>query len=214
MDKLSDREEEVLEFLWIETQEHKKKPGLDVLRDEPELSSLTEKGFLDLKNEALLTEKGLAEAALCVRRHRLAERLLADIFDVKDPLMHEASCKFEHGLHAGLQDNICTLLGHPRTCPHGKTIPPGACCKQFETVPKRFIVPLRELSPGEGGRISYISTHDAEVVRKLIAMGILPGVGIELLHRFPSFVFRMGGSTFAIDHDLAEHIFVLVLKRK
>ena len=213
MDKLTDREEEVLEFLWIEIKENKNKPDIKVLKDEPEIESLIDKGFIDIKNESLLTPKGLTEAALCVRRHRLAERLLADIFDVKDPLMHEASCKFEHGLHQGLEDNICTLLGHPKRCPHNKPIPAGPCCKSFEKVPRRLIVPLKELMPQEAGKIAYINTHDSEALKKLIAMGMLPGNEIRLLHRFPSFVFEMGASTFAVDQDLAENIFVLVLKR-
>ena len=25
-------------------------------------------------------------------------------------------------------DRICAFLGHPRACPHGAPIPPGACC--------------------------------------------------------------------------------------
>jgi DtxR family Mn-dependent transcriptional regulator len=214
MDYLSDREEEILETLWIEIVEHKHKPNVIVLRDEPELKELVEKGFIDTNREELLTAKGLGESERCVRRHRLAERLLADILDVKDQRLHEASCKFEHGLHDGVEDNICTLLGHPRTCPHGKPIPQGPCCKNFTKEAHQLIVPLKELHPHQTGRISYINTQDSEALKKLIAMGMLPGNQITLLHRFPSYVFEMGKSHFAIDKDLAENIYVLVLKRR
>ncbi|UCC95247.1 MAG: metal-dependent transcriptional regulator [Candidatus Omnitrophota bacterium] len=212
MERLTDKEEEILESLWVEVEESAKTPDIGVLRDEPALEDLIEKGFIDRQKEKLLTEKGLKEAERCVRRHRLAERLLADILYVKDPLIHEASCKFEHGLHHGLEDNICTLLGHPRTCPHGKPIPEGECCKKFEKIPQRLIVSLKELVPGNTGKISYINTQDTQTLKRLISMGILPGNQIKLLHRFPSFVFEMGNSNFAIDKDLAENIYVLLLQ--
>jgi DtxR family Mn-dependent transcriptional regulator len=63
-------------------------------------------------------------------------------------------------------------------------------------------------------KISYINTEDAKVLKKLIGMGILPGNKIKLLHRFPSFVFEMGNSHFAVDKDLAGYIHVLLLKRE
>lgn len=213
MYRLSDNEEEILESLWIEIEENKIKPNIRLLRDEDSFHSLIEKGLIDINKDNLFTDEGLKEAEKCVRRHRLAERLLSDILNVRGPLMHEAGCKFEHGLHYGLEDNICTLLGHPKSCPHGKAIPPGECCKSFEKTPKRLILALRELSPGDSGKISYINTHDREILKKLISMGLLPGNEIKLLHRFPSFVFEMGESSFAIDNDLADNIHVLLLNR-
>ncbi len=212
MYKLTDAQEEILESLWIEIEENRDKPNTKVLKDEVAFQELITKNLVDLGKDSLLTKEGLKEAEKCVRRHRLAERLISDLLDAKDSVIHEASCKFEHGLHYGLEDNICTLLGHPKTCPHGKRIPPGSCCKSFEKIPKRMIVCLKDLSSGDAGKISYINTQDKEVLRKLIAMGILPGNKIKLLHRFPSFVFEMNNSSFAIDKDLAENIHVLLLK--
>ncbi|MFA5100887.1 MAG: metal-dependent transcriptional regulator [Candidatus Omnitrophota bacterium] len=214
MHTLNDKEEEILESMWIQIKENKKTPDTVLLRDDPELKSLIEKGFIDLGARDYLTPRGLDEARLCVRRHRLSERLLADLFAIKDPLMHEASCKFEHGLHQGLEDNICTLLGHPRACPHGKPIPEGACCRLETKTPTVFVNSLNELAVGDRGKISYLNTQDSEVLKKLIAMGILPGNEIMLLHKFPSFVFEMNRSHFAVDADLARHIHILLLKRK
>jgi len=211
MNILSEQAEEILEFLWIEVKENKNIPDIKVLKDEDALQELIEHHYLDRNQETLLTKKGEKEARECVRRHRLAERLLTDILNVKDPLVHEASCKFEHVLHHGLEDNICTLLGHPKRCPHGKQIPYGKCCERLEKTPRRLITSLKELAVGQRARISYINTQDSEVLKKLIAMGILPGHEITLMHRFPSFVFAMGGSHFAIDTDLADNIHVLLL---
>ncbi|NQT28240.1 MAG: metal-dependent transcriptional regulator [Candidatus Omnitrophica bacterium] len=212
MNKLSDAQEEILESLWIEIEEKKERPNTRVLKDEPAFRELMEKGLIDINKHSLFTKEGLEEARGCVRRHRLAERLVADVLDVKDPLMHEASCKLEHGLHYGLEDNVCTLLGHPKVCPHGKNIPVGSCCQSFEKIPKRLIVTLHNMAVGDSGKVSYINTHDSEILKKLISMGILPGNKIKLLHRFPSFVFEMDNSSFAVDKELAENIHVLLLK--
>ncbi len=214
MYKLSEAEEEILESLWIEIKENKTKPNTKILKDEVAFQELIHKGFIDINQPELFTEKGLKEAEKCVRRHRLAERLVADILDAKDPYLHEASCKLEHGLHHGLEDSVCTLLGHPKTCPHGKQIPAGDCCRGFENIPQKLIVPLKDLSSGDTGKISYINTQDKEVLSKLLAMGILPGNKVKLLHRFPSFVFEMNNSSFAIDKNLAENIHVLLLQKE
>ena len=37
----------------------------------------------------------------------------------------------EHVLDANLTDSVCTFIGHPRVCPHGKPIPTGACCRSL-----------------------------------------------------------------------------------
>jgi len=212
MNKLSDGAEEILESLWVEVVEKKSKPSLRMLKDEPYFGELVEGGYIDPNKETLLTEKGLAESEKCVRRHRLSERLVKDLLDIKEDFIHETSCKFEHGLHHGLEDKICTLLGHPKTCPHGKLIPPGKCCKISKKISKQLIVPLKELSPQDRAKISYINTRDRDVLKKLIAMGILPGNIIRLLHRFPSFIFEMNNSNYAVDKDLAEYIYVIPLE--
>jgi len=39
-------------------------------------------------------------------------------------------------------------------------------------------------------------------------MGILPGTHITVIQRFPSYVFQVGYSQFAVDRHLAEVIYV------
>jgi putative ABC transport system ATP-binding protein len=75
------------------------------------------------------TEKGRRRAEDVIRRHRLAEVLFIKTFHVADEAeVEEQACKFEHILSAEATDRICTFLGHPLTCPHGSSIPRGACC--------------------------------------------------------------------------------------
>jgi DtxR family Mn-dependent transcriptional regulator len=45
-------------------------------------------------------------------------------------------------------------------------------------------------------------------MQKLMSMGVLPGNRLLLARRFPSFIFRVGNSEFAVDEELAREIFV------
>ncbi|MCU1304457.1 MAG: transporter, ATPase subunit [Candidatus Sulfotelmatobacter sp.] len=76
-----------------------------------------------------LTPRGRERAGSIIRRHRLAERLFTDSLAMdSESEIEQQACKFEHILSLEATDKICTFLGHPRTCPHGAPIPPGACC--------------------------------------------------------------------------------------
>jgi DtxR family Mn-dependent transcriptional regulator len=207
---LTERAEEILETLWVETEENGRMPDLAVLRNDTAFQELQEQGCLSLQDGPRLTEKGREEGRLCVRRHRLAERLFADVLNVKSALVHEASCQLEHILHKGLEDNICILLGHPQTCPHGKPIPNGPCCRERRRKFESVVMPLSEMKKGQKGKIAYIQTNDREMLKRIMAMGALPGSAVTLLLHFPAPVFQIGASQFAIDKEMADKIRVWV----
>ena len=208
--ELTDKAEEILEHLWITTQEKNEAAGMGFLRgDDEEVRMLEELGMLRLDAQNItLTETGLAEARGCVRRHRLAERLLSDILAGGEAQIHAASCKFEHGLHRGLEERVCTILGHPRACPHGKPIPPGECCRRMETQTGRLIVALADMRAGESAVVAYLNSEDVADLRKLMAIGALPGTAVTLKQRFPSYLIELGNSQFAIDEEMARQIYV------
>ena len=155
-----------------------------------------------------LTEAGLAAARDVVRRHRLAERLLTDVLAVADGDIEADACEFEHIIRHGLDERICVLLGHPRTCPHGKPIPPGPCCESARADDIREVGPLSQGAAGAEGVVAYLTTRGRRDIQKLMAMGILPGSRIQLIRRFPSYVFQVGFSQFTVDESLASVIYV------
>lgn len=210
---LSDREEEMLESLWVELVEKKKESSdASLLKDDESLKELSSLGYVKIKdNQVTLTARGKEEARSCVRRHRLAERLFVDIFDVKKKQVHEPSCKFEHLLHRGLDESVCILLGHPKACPHGRAIPEGKCCQDVKRLPRRLIMVLSELDINKKATIAYLQTQDQPALQKLIAMGALPNSEITLIQKFPTIVFQIGRSQFAIDKELASHVYVRLI---
>lgn len=222
---LSQRAEEILEDLWVAAEE--KSP--EDLEQGPENSEQGEESFaqadpavfelVDLglvsreQGRLSLSAHGLKEAESVVRRHRLAERLMTDVLDIRGALLEENACRFEHLLREEVEESVCTLLGHPRECPHGKPIPIGPCCKRVSSEVRSLVLPLSELAAGEKGRVAYLRTELSRRLQKLLTLGILPGVEIKLLQRFPSFVLRMGHSELAIDREMAEGIQVRLGKR-
>jgi len=207
---LSEEAQEILEKLWIDTIEGKKtsiaakEAGKAKVIDE--LARL--KFVVSSQNEIKLTRSGRDEAGRIIRRHRLAERLLHDVLDIEEEDMEESACQFEHILSEGVTQNICTLLGHPRECPHGRPIPPGECCHEGRKIASRVIFPLSEMARGTRGHITYLQTAQKNVMQKLLAMGVLPGQTVEIIQTSPSRVFQIGQTQVAVDREIADSIFV------
>jgi DtxR family Mn-dependent transcriptional regulator len=209
MMRIGDSAEELLELLWIAEEEDSKKglePSAAAQEDFERLSGL---GLVEFNGESYsCTEAGKVESAMAIRRHRLGERLLADVFGMEDNLVDDHACRLEHALFDGLDESICTLLGHPRFCPHGKPIPPNHCCEEMKDTVSRLIAPLSELQPGAKGQIAYLQMSHPVRLQKLMAMGVLPGVEMHLVRRSPAYVFEVGYSQFAVDEEIAADIHI------
>jgi len=208
---LSDSAQEILETLWLRKEEGEAPTLLSALQKSPAFDELSQMGIVSVADgEARLTERGLREAAGAIRRHRLAERLMADVLDVRDTALDEASCQFEHILYAGLEDKVCQLLGHPSACPHGKPIPEGECCRGRRRGGDRLVSSLADLEPGEGGRVAYLLTGEDSRMQELMSIGAVPGVSVSLIRKFPAYVFALGESEFAVDEGMARTIYVRI----
>ena len=77
--------------------------------------------------------------------------------------------------------------------------------------PTDGIVPLTALALNGKGEVVRIVTEDRNALRKLISIGVLPKTEIVLMHKYPSYVFRIGRSVFTIDEYLASNIYVRTL---
>lgn len=214
--ELEERAEEVLETMWILTEEDKRaavsSADLNAHGEGP-VKQLLEAGYIALAEGGFtLTDEGRPMGRSVVRRHRLAERLLVDVLGAGEELMHERACKFEHLLDEGLDESICSLLGHPRVCPHGKPIPQGKCCRQEQNQLQRVVSALSKLAAGQKGKVAYIHTGDADQLQKMTAMGILPGAPINIVQTFPSYVFQAGRTQFAVDKEIADSIYVRLIE--
>lgn len=73
-----------------------------------------------------------------------------------------------------------------------------------------MIMTLADMQPGQSACVVGLNrkSPQSRQVRKYLAMGLVPGVEVTLLQRFPAFVFEMGYSQFAVDADVARAILV------
>ncbi|BDG07783.1 metal-dependent transcriptional regulator [Anaeromyxobacter paludicola] len=178
-------------------------------RAEGDLAELEALGLLRREGGGVhLTPAGEERARLVVRRHRLAERLFHDLLELGEATMESQACEFEHILSPEATDSVCTLLGHPPTCPHGKAIPPGACCSAVAKAVRPLVTGLPSFELGAAGRIVFIAPKFHDRMDRLAALGVIPGSEIRLHQRSPSFVIEVGETTIALDPEIASEIYV------
>src|SRR6478736_8227054 len=70
-----------------------------------------------------LTEVGRKRATEVMRKHRLAERLLADVIGLDWAYVHDEACRWEHVMSEQVERRLLDLLGHPTESPYGNPIP-------------------------------------------------------------------------------------------
>jgi DtxR family transcriptional regulator, Mn-dependent transcriptional regulator len=203
--------EEYLEILWY--MKERNSTLLDELKAEVGgnfrtdlIDELRKEGSVDAADDYVaLTEKGTEYTRQLIRSHRLAERLVHDVLGVE---YEKDACEFEHIINIDLVDSICTLLGHPRECPHGMLIPEGECCrKQTQTV-ESSVVPITQVEVGDSAKIAYVYAKNDQQMHKLDNLLLRPGVSIKLHQRYPSFVIECENTVIAIDEQVASNIYV------
>ena len=174
-----------------------------------------------------LTEVGRRRAVAVMRKHRLAERLLADVIGLEWEQLHIEACRWEHVMSEAVERRILTLLDVPLVCPHGNPIPgldelgvagPGSASDQAEhpePAGQGDRLPTLAASVTENEvtvrieRISELLQPNAEVMRQLSACGLTPGVSLAISRR-PDGLHIAGHDTEPVREEIAEHIFVSV----
>ena len=74
-----------------------------------------------------LTEEGQTIGSSMMRNSRLLEVLMDSALKVE--IDEEMVCGIEHHMNKQFTDALCTMLNHPRKCPHNLDIPIGPCCE-------------------------------------------------------------------------------------
>jgi len=213
---IDDREriDEALELLWVLNEDkHPELSHFMANSDDPDNEALIRTLLHDelasvSGSNISLTDKGRREARGLIRRQRLAERLFTDVFEMPDDSVMKDACKVEHILSEELTESVCTFLGHPPMCPHGKPIPRGECCRTFRVDVTPVVMRLSEFEVGSSGRITFMVASDPSRISKLNSLGITAGSIIRLLQKTPSYVLNIDETTVAVDPDIAKEIYV------
>ncbi len=215
---LHDPSDEILEAVWV-IMERKVTVDVEAIMERDRrgmvtqeiIDSLVDRGLILKEGDSYdFTDEGREKGEKIIRRHRLAERLLADVLDVReDEHLESNACRFEHFLSPEVTDHICILLGHPRTCPHGNPIPPGECCETAQSRVESAVIPLSQLRSGEKGRVLYVTMKDHARLDRLTSLGLFPGRQIKVHQREPSFVVFLDETQLALDKKIVEDIYIV-----
>jgi DtxR family transcriptional regulator, Mn-dependent transcriptional regulator len=170
------------------------------------VSRLEEQGLLVLTEDrtVALTERGRAWASSVMRKHRLAERLLADVIGLDPAYIHEEACRWEHVISDRVEQRIAELLGHPTTSPYGNPIPGSAFDGPTAT----------SLDAFGGGRAHVHSLSEQiqgeeELVASLFAAGVRAGATIDVERQGDGTVLRGPDGAVVLDAVHARLVFVL-----
>jgi DtxR family transcriptional regulator, iron-dependent repressor len=118
------------------------------------------------------TESGLEHAENIVRRHRLIERFLTDVFDIPWDQVHEEAEKLEHWMSPTVEERMLKAIGDADTCPHGHPIFPD---KRIQGVP------LADVEVGAKIRVLRFENEAEDLLHYLMDSGLNPGMEGELV---------------------------------
>jgi len=205
--------DEYLEQLWTmkeagQTSVNTLKRNLMDVYNLKTVERLSSEGLVKISHDAnsiSLTSTGEIQARQLIRAHRLAEKLIHDVLGSE---FEDGACEFEHTVSLELVNSICTMLGHPKQCPHGLPIPEGDCCKRSEKTSLNFAIPLNQLKVGTSARIAYVKSQNDQQIHRFEGLCVRPGVTIKLHQKYPTYVIECEGAHIALDNDIAANISV------
>ncbi len=120
--------------------------------------------------------------------------------------VHDEAERLEHTASDELIGRMAAAIGDPTSDPHGAPIPTAG-----GTVAEHAYRALGDLAVGEEARIALVEDEDAELLRYLGSLQLVPGATIRFLGQEPfggSLTIRVGSRTRRIAPALAERVLV------
>ncbi len=156
-----------------------------------------------------LTTSGRRAAVAAIRRHRIVERFLSDMLGYAWNEADRLAGAFEHELPQEVEERMFVAMDRPATCPHGFPIPEP----DVSHIPE--MPTLYALEPGAEAVVAMPGSTDPAVVKFLDAMGLRPGVRVQIKEKHPfdgPLVMRVAGEDRTIGEKVASQIFVRLVK--
>jgi DtxR family Mn-dependent transcriptional regulator len=165
-----------------------------------------------------LTKQGRHEAISVMRKHRIAERLLADIIGLEWELVHEEACRWEHVMSETVERKILAMLETPDVSPYGNPIP-GLEELGFKTNAnfQDGVISILDLPKAIAEQSTYVLKRigepaqlDVEFLLQLRRLNVLPGSQIQLEFREGGVLVMPVGNSDGLElsNELAMHLFV------
>ncbi|RKR75308.1 metal-dependent transcriptional regulator [Frondihabitans australicus] len=167
-----------------------------------------------------LTEAGRTKATHVIRKHRLAERLLADVIGLDWAYVHDEACRWEHVMSEQVERRLLDMLDHPTESPYGNPIP--GLDELGDSPAGRFldgvvsIVEVASKNPsGKSGTIRRLAEpvqFEPEFLQQLHDSGVQPGRTATVSAAGSYISIHVEGYDEAIElaPDVASHIYLSI----
>jgi DtxR family transcriptional regulator, Mn-dependent transcriptional regulator len=147
------------------------------------------------------TDSGAEEAAQIVRRHRLIERFLTDVFDIPWDQVHEEAERLEHWMSPVVEERMLRAIGDAKTCPHGHPIFEGE---------REQGVPLADVAEGAKVRVLRFENEAEDLLHYLKDTGLHPGLqGALAASGEDEIVIEAGSEQYSVTRSVAETVSVV-----
>jgi DtxR family Mn-dependent transcriptional regulator len=168
----------------------------------------------------VFTEAGRSRAMHVMRKHRLAERLLADVIGLDWAYVHDEACRWEHVMSEQVERRLIELLDHPTESPYGNPIPgldelgdapAGRFLEGVVNIVDRVSASDEPVS-GTIRRLGEPVQFEPELLSQLRSAGVMPGA-LATLSRAGNYVLVQvdgHGDGLELPHEVASHVYVAV----
>jgi DtxR family Mn-dependent transcriptional regulator len=165
-----------------------------------------------------LTAAGRSKATHVLRKHRLAERLLADVIGLDWAYVHDEACRWEHVMSEQVERRVLQLLDNPTESPYGNPIP-GLAELGVPAAPGFMdgVVNLVDRLAASSGPIVAVVRRlgepvqfEPELLTQLQAAGVMPGATVTATAAGPYVTVKVDGFGEGVElpTEVATHIFV------
>ena len=153
-----------------------------------------------------LTQQGRRSALRTLRRHRIIECYLVQALGYGWDEVHDEAERLEHSASEDLIDRMARTIGEPTVDPHGAPIP-----TREGAVDETDYVTLVQLTAGAKARVMRVSDEDADLLRHLRDLSLMPGSVVQVLEHAPyggPIKLQAGARQVVIGPALAERLLV------
>ncbi|MEQ1735147.1 MAG: metal-dependent transcriptional regulator [Rhodoglobus sp.] len=164
-----------------------------------------------------LTPQGRSRAIHVMRKHRLAERLLADVIGLDWAYVHDEACRWEHVMSEQVERRLLVMLDHPTESPYGNPIPG---LEELGDAPApafmHGVINLVELTASSPGPVSRVIRRlgepvqfEPELLKQLQNAGVMPGATATISAADSYVVVQVEGfgDGLELPDEVAVHIF-------
>ncbi|MCM1011500.1 MULTISPECIES: metal-dependent transcriptional regulator [unclassified Brevibacterium] len=173
-------------------------------------------GLLHVSNDRHLelTPEGRRIATEVMRKHRLAERLLADVVGLEWELVHDEACRWEHVMSEQVERKLVSLLPDTKSGPYGNPIP-GLEVIGAEASNGAEVVDLATAVARDGATqltIAWLAEPlqvDIHLLQQFQVAGVMPGTDVEITRNGEYITVQVPGAEDVLDLpvETASHVF-------